>query len=106
MLRPVDINHEYIHTLQQREMLYIGFAVWYYIEWLYRSIQKRSFMKGYYAIYFEREAYAMEHDLDYRYHRRDFEWWYMFVKEGTLLHKVGRFLQRTGKYCSKKSSIK
>jgi len=78
-LSDVDRNHEYIHTLQQREMLFIGFYVWYCMEWLYRSIRLRSWMKGYYAISFEREAYIMQHDLDYPNHRRHFAWWKLFT---------------------------
>lgn len=86
-----DKNHEYIHTLQQREMLFIGFALWYYIEWLLRAVKCRSFMTAYRQLYFEREAYQMEHDLDYRHHRRHFEWWYMFVRKESLLHEIGEF---------------
>lgn len=72
-------NHEYIHTLQQREMLYVGFYVWYVVEWFCRLVASRNFMKAYYSLFFEREAYAMEHDLDYRKHRKPFAWWRMFV---------------------------
>ena len=38
-------NHEYIHTLQQREMLFVGFYIFYVVEWLYRLIKTRNFMK-------------------------------------------------------------
>lgn len=88
----VDKNHEYIHTLQQREMLYVGFVLWYYIEWLYRTIRLRSFMKGYYATYFEREAYKMERDLNYAHHRRPFNWWHLFVRRDSFLGEFGRML--------------
>lgn len=91
-LSEVDRNHEYIHTLQQREMLFVGFVVWYYIEWLYRAIRMRSFMKGYYATYFEREAYKMERDLGYAKHRKPFGWWHLFVKKDSMLGEVGCFL--------------
>ena len=30
------INHESIHTLQMKEMLYIFFYLWYFIEWVIR----------------------------------------------------------------------
>ena len=85
-------NHEFIHTLQQREMLFLGFTLWYTIEWLWRYAKCRNFMKAYHDLYFEREAYKMEHDMTYRQHRRHFAWWYMFVPKGTLLHEVGEFL--------------
>ena len=67
-------NHEYIHTLQQREMLYVGFYLWYIVEWLYHLIRFRDFMRAYYALGFEREAYAMQDDLGYRYSRKHFAW--------------------------------
>ena len=65
-------NHEYIHSMQQKEMLFIGFYVWYVIEWLYHLIRLRNFMKAYYALSFEREAYAMQEDLNYKYKRKKF----------------------------------
>ncbi|MBR2778251.1 MAG: hypothetical protein IKD75_14385 [Prevotella sp.] len=90
-LTKVDENHEYIHTLQQRELLFVGFMLWYMVEWLWRYLKCRDWMKAYYALYFEREAYAMERDLTYRDHRRHFAWWHLYVKKGTLLHEVGMF---------------
>ena len=90
-LSEVDKNHEYIHTLQQREMLFLGFTLWYCIEWLWRYAKCRNGMKAYYDLYFEREAYQMERDLEYRHHRKHFAWWYMFVSKGTLLHEIGEF---------------
>ena len=85
-------NHEYIHTLQQREMLFLGFTLWYCIEWLWRYARCRDWMKAYHDLYFEREAYLMENDMDYRYRRRHFAWWYLFVSRGSLLHEIGEFL--------------
>ena len=90
-LSEVDKNHEYIHTLQQREMLFLGFTLWYCIEWLWRYAKCHNGMKAYYDLYFEREAYQMERDLEYRHHRKHFAWWYMFVSKGTLLHEIGEF---------------
>lgn len=73
-LSKVDINHEYIHTLQQRELLYVGFALWYYVEWLWRWMRCRDRMKAYRQLLFEREAYDMEGDLEYKHHRRPYAW--------------------------------
>ncbi|MBR6190702.1 MAG: CPBP family intramembrane metalloprotease [Prevotella sp.] len=87
-----DENHEYIHTLQQREMLYVGFMLWYCVEWLCRAVKERSFMRAYFKLYFEREAYGNERNLNYRHERRPFGWWHQFVGEGTLLHEVGCFI--------------
>jgi len=90
-LDEVDKNHEYIHTLQQREMLFIGFTLWYCLEWLWRYAKCRNLMKAYHDLYFEREAYMMQSDLEYSKHRKHFAWWHLFVRKGTLLHEIGQF---------------
>ena len=65
------LNHEAIHTAQMREMLYVGFYLWYAIEWIIRL-----FMKGnaYRNISFEREAYSNEDDVIYLESRKRFAW--------------------------------
>lgn len=50
------INHETIHFAQQKELLFIGFFLIYFIEFIF---------KGYYNISFEREAYKYCQDLNY-----------------------------------------
>ena len=72
----VTRNHEFIHTLQQRELLFLGFYLRYFLEWLWRLLSHRNLMKAYHAISFEREAYAHQHDLNYSQHRRHFAWLY------------------------------
>ena len=74
-------NHEYIHTLQQREMLFVGFYVWYVVEFAWRYMKCRNWMKAYRELYFERGAYQMQHDLTYRYHRRPFGWWRLSISK-------------------------
>lgn len=79
-------HHEYIHTQQMRRLLYVGFYVWYVIEWIYLIIkysfqalarcgsqdipqnsklktQNSIFYRAYRNIHFEREAY--DHQKDY-----------------------------------------
>ena len=65
------LRHEAIHTAQMKEMLYIGFYIWYIIEWLIRL-----FMKGnaYRNISFERETYKHQNELDYDKLRNRFAW--------------------------------
>ena len=65
-------NHEYIHSLQQKELLYIGFYLLYIAEWLYHLARLRNFLKAYYALSFEREAYTMQGDMNYKYKRKKF----------------------------------
>lgn len=59
------INHESIHTAQMRELFYIGFYLWYVLEWIVRIFQYGVTKKAYYNISFEREAYGNEYDADY-----------------------------------------
>ncbi len=59
------LRHEAIHTAQMRELAYIGFYLWYVIEWLVRLIQCRHYYRAYQHIAFEREAYAHQHDPTY-----------------------------------------
>ena len=73
-LSRVDQNHEYIHTLQQRELLFVFFYLFYVTEWIVRVIQTRSFIKGYLRISFEREAYENQRILDSRETRKLFAW--------------------------------
>ncbi len=73
-LSRVDVNHEYIHTLQQRELLFVFFYLFYVVEWMVRVIQTRSLINSYLRISFEREAYENQHQLDYRESRPLFAW--------------------------------
>ncbi|MBQ9363195.1 MAG: hypothetical protein IJT97_07230 [Bacteroidaceae bacterium] len=69
-----DMNHEYIHTLQQRELLFVGFYIIYIMEWLLRLIQYRNTFKAYLNISFEREAYDRMKDLNYAQKRKILAW--------------------------------
>lgn len=57
------INHEEIHTQQMKELLYIGFYLWYIIEWFIKLIYYRNFYKAYRTISFEREAYKHQYNM-------------------------------------------
>lgn len=50
------VNHEEIHYSQQKEWLFIGFFILYFIEFIF---------KGYMNISFEREAYNNSSNLNY-----------------------------------------
>jgi hypothetical protein len=60
-----QVRHEAIHTAQMRELLFVGFYVWYAIEYVVRLIQTRNRMKAYFSISFEREAYNNEDYMVY-----------------------------------------
>ena len=87
-------NHEYIHTLQQKELGYIGFFIWYNLEWLYKTIKYRNRMKAYRDLIFEREAYAMQKNLHYASERRPYAWWYLYAIPGTLIFKIGWYIRK------------
>jgi hypothetical protein len=65
------VRHERIHTRQMVEMLFIGFYLWYVIEWVVRL-----FMHGnaYRHISLEREAYLHMDEADYLSRRRHYAW--------------------------------
>lgn len=73
-LSGISMNHEYIHTLQQRELLWVGFYILYVAEWLIRLAMTRNMLTAYAAISFEREAYGNETDKKYAQHRRCWAW--------------------------------
>lgn len=66
------LNHEAIHAAQMKEMLYIGFYIWYLSEWLIKlSVYGK---KAYENISFEREAYAFQSDRCYLKVRKHYAW--------------------------------
>lgn len=65
------MNHERIHTAQQREMLFVFFYLAYFMEWLVRLPMRGN---AYRKISFEREAYANQRNLDYLQSRPHYAW--------------------------------
>lgn len=68
-----DINHERIHTEQMKEMLYIPFYIWYFVEWLIELFHYGT--TAYHTNTFEREAYDNDDNLTYLSTRKRFAWW-------------------------------
>lgn len=70
------LRHEQIHTVQMREMLYIGFYLWYIIEWVYQGIVRlfNKDMRPYHFITFEQEAYEHDDDPSYLQTRKRWAW--------------------------------
>ena len=66
------INHEAIHSRQIKELLFVGFYIWYILEWLVRLLYLRSFKKAYKAIGFEKEAFENDADSNYLNCRKRF----------------------------------
>ena len=67
-------NHEAIHSAQMKEMLIIGFYLWYIIEWIVRLFQYGFSHRAYRNISFEREAYTNQNNLDYLSTRKRLSW--------------------------------
>ena len=65
------MNHERIHSAQQREMLFVFFYMAYLAEWLVRLTMRGN---AYRNISFEREAYANQRNLNYLKQRRHYAW--------------------------------
>lgn len=72
-MTPHDYNHENIHTAQMKELGYIFFYIFYFVEWLYRVVFHTS--TAYRGISFEREAFEHQYDYDYLEHRESFAQW-------------------------------
>lgn len=68
------IRHEQIHSMQQKEMLWAFFYVWYLLEWIVRVLftKDRFSHSAYRNISFEREAYAKQDELHYE--RKHYSW--------------------------------
>lgn len=76
-----DYTHEYIHTLQMKELGYIGFYILYFIEYLFKWIfclfkdtSKYNFNYQYRSISFEQEAYYNENNPSYLNTRKHYTW--------------------------------
>lgn len=66
-----DFNHERIHSEQMKEMLFIGFYIWYLVEWVIRLFGKGN---AYRNLSFEKEAYDNEENLTYLDTRKPYAW--------------------------------
>lgn len=73
-LNKTELNHELIHAAQQKELLYIPFFIWYVIEWLVLCCKYRNWLKAYYNIRFEKEAYCHQNELDYLSKRKHYHY--------------------------------
>ncbi|MDE6341899.1 MAG: hypothetical protein K2K93_06240 [Muribaculaceae bacterium] len=86
------VNHERIHTAQQRELLWIPFYILYIMEWIVRLIQFRNHDRAYRNISFEREAYTHGGDFGYLRRRKRHSWLrHLFYTKQQLEHYEQRF---------------
>lgn len=71
-LTSIEKNHEAIHTAQMKELLYVGFYLWYVIEWIFNLFKYWDRMDAYRNISFEKEAYKYQLDLTYLNSRKHY----------------------------------
>ena len=71
------LNHEAIHTEQMKELGYIFFYIWYFIEWLIQLCLHGKY--AYYWISFEREAFDNESNYKYLNKRKRYNWFKYYV---------------------------
>ena len=67
------LQHEAIHTEQMKELLYVGFYVCYFLEWIWWLLFRTG--RAYRHINFEKEAYSHQAELSYLQSRRPFAQW-------------------------------
>ena len=68
------VNHELIHTKQMIELGFIGFYLWYCIEYLIIRLFHKKQGDVYRDVSFEEEAYANEKDFNYLNNRKHYSW--------------------------------
>lgn len=68
------INHEAIHTAQMRETLFLGFYIWYLLEFLVKLLLCLDWDRAYRSVSFEREAYANDGDVTWPGVRDRWRW--------------------------------
>jgi hypothetical protein len=75
----VIVNHEKIHLKQQVELLWIGFFIWYVVEFLIKLVKYKNWHLAYRNISFEKEAYVNETNLEYIQNRKFFSFMNYFL---------------------------
>jgi hypothetical protein len=75
MFHPVDINHEFIHFEQEKELSVVGFYGLYILESLIKlPLHNFSIIDVHDEISFEREANYYESNLQYLNQRKKLTW--------------------------------
>ena len=81
-ISPIDLNHEAIHTLQMKYLLYMFFYLIYGLEWIIKVFvsiliknNKTNILNyAYHSLSFEQVAYNHEKDLNYLNNANPYEW--------------------------------
>ena len=73
------LNHEAIHTEQMKELLYVGFYLWYVVEWLVKLCIYGK--EAYRNVSFEREAYQYAGYEGYLSIRKPYKWIQLIINK-------------------------
>lgn len=73
VLTEAQLNHEKIHTEQMKEMLYVFFYIWYFIEWLLKVLLP-PYDTAYKDVSLEMEAKLNQYDMKYIEKRKHYSW--------------------------------
>lgn len=68
------LNHENIHSAQYRETLWLGFLLWYAIEYLLVRVFHKKQVDAYHDVSFEEEAYMFDKYPNYLNKRKHYAW--------------------------------
>jgi hypothetical protein len=72
------VNHEKIHHRQQVELLIVPFYLAYFLNYVVNLIRYKNHFTAYKQIVFEREAFAMDKNLEYLKYRKHFAFFNFF----------------------------
>ena len=72
------VTHELIHTQQMRETLFLGFYIWYLLEFLIKLLICFNWDRAYRSVSFEQEAYNFDNWSRWLY-MRDYYSWRVYV---------------------------
>lgn len=88
------MNHEDIHTAQMRELAYIFFYLWYFVEYCIIRLFHRKQGCAYQDVSFEEEAYLHENDDQYLQNRKHYTWMKFLRARSNHLHTGRGYCQR------------
>ena len=68
------LNRKLIFLEQEKELLFIGFYLWFILEYIVRFLKTLSFRCAYVNMSFVQEVEFGESDLDYVINRHHYDW--------------------------------
>lgn len=73
-LLPYEINNEKIHSLQIKELYYIGYYILFVIEYLIKLLFAFNFKRAYNKVSFVKERIEKQRDYNYAKCRTKYSW--------------------------------